>query len=545
MLDISIESLEKATKSATSAAEFIKKRLKVVEKIDGTKLTLIRNSVEFDPKDYTKNWIVSYKGNVIYPGEIDGLTGRDDEIRRESLGVSQYKFVFDHLRKVHAETAEIPLDTEFFVEFVQHKPTITRDYSERHGMFLVGFGPTEYVESRGQLYASSSFVKDPSRLELYRTILQLRSFPTLFDGSLSSIESIFSDAAFIDPLLRSSFKKVFCNVDFSDAHAVIAAAAAGFRNMESHLGGPSEGVVISTHGPHQRLYKVLAMDQHDKIVRDQKKRRFKGTDDQEKAYWEEINALVDEILDDVLSVSVASQNEMMRRLSDKAYSLSSGEFLAYHPVKTLLNRQEDVMLTAKTRIFVLGHRHKSIAVIPMAAKPFHSGHEALLDAAVADGNELVIVYLSTSGRDEISSSEMVSIWRDNYLPKIQERYGDRVLIRFMVGSSPMYELRMSVTNMVRQSPMTKVRLYGDPHDAFMRVDDIISNEKNSIPLGGRVEVRSVDRAATQGVSGTEMRSYLARGRKREFIMRLPRFLTVEDRESIWLHLTNKARKTDA
>ena len=73
MLDISIKALDKSITSKKKAIDFIKKHVRVVEKIDGTKLTLIRNDEPFDPDDYTKNWIVSYKGRIIYPTEFKGL----------------------------------------------------------------------------------------------------------------------------------------------------------------------------------------------------------------------------------------------------------------------------------------------------------------------------------------------------------------------------------------------------------------------------------------------------------------------------------------
>ena len=138
MLDISIKPLLKVVNKPAKALGFIKKHIVAVEKIDGTKLTLIRNDLPFDPRDYSKNWIVSYKGNVIYPSEFFGLEGRDSEIKESAIGASQYKFVHDHLRKIHPRTASIPCDTEFFVEFVQNKPTVTRDYCVKHGLFLVG-----------------------------------------------------------------------------------------------------------------------------------------------------------------------------------------------------------------------------------------------------------------------------------------------------------------------------------------------------------------------------------------------------------------------
>lgn len=548
MLDISIQALEKAIKTPKSAADFIRKHIKVVEKIDGTKLTIIRNDVPFDPNDYSKNWIVAYKGNVIYPAEFSGLNKRDKDIKASALGTSQYKFVHDHLRNVHSMTGEIPQDTEFFIEFVQNKPTVTRDYAKKHGMFLVGFGKASYAVSKGQIYSSANFVDDPVKLEEYREILQLGAFPLLYEGNLSSRPAIFEESDYLDPRLSSLFSRNFEDVDFSDPQDILRGAINAFSTLESTLGGQAEGVVITVFNDdmsEKQLYKVLSADQHDSATRKAKKERSKGTQEEENAYWNDINLLVDEMLDQLqLENPDASSEEMLDAFSKKIYSMQDRDLQAFHPVKTLINKQEDAMLTAKTRLLVLGHRLKKIAVIPMAAKPFHRGHEALIEQAERDGNELIILYVSTGGREEISSSDMVPLWRNYYLPAIESRYGDKVVVRFMGGSSPMYELRMAMTNLVRQSEDTVVTLYGDEEDAASRVESIVGNEKNSIDLRGRVVPGSVSRSQTSGISGTAMRGYLSSGNKKEFIANLPDFLDSQARDALWDSLSKSAVKNE-
>lgn len=541
MLDISILELKKAVKTPKAASNFIRKHIKAVEKIDGTKLTLMRNDAQFDPSDYTKNWIISYKGNIIYSTEFSGLEKRDKDIKTSGLGTSQYKFVYDHLKRVHEGTASIPLNTEFFIEFVQNKPTVTRDYAKKHGMFLVGFGPAVYASSKGQIYSSSTFVDDPAKLEEYREILQLNSFPLLYEGNLSSRTEIFDNSEYLDPRLRELFSQNLETVDFSNPQEILDGVVSSFQALESSLGGQSEGVVITVEGDdmsEKQLYKVLAADQHNKEVREKKKSRYKGTPQEEAAYWEDINATTDLILDELqIDARDSRPEEALKDLSARVYEMSEEDIGAYHPVKTLLNKQEDLMLTAKTRLFVLGHRLKKIAVIPMAAKPFHRGHQALLDAAEADGNELILVYVSTGGRDEISSSDMVPLWKNYYLPAIQETYGDKVAIRFTKGISPMYELRSAISNLVRQSEETVVTLYGDPEDAARRVDDIINNEKNVVDLTRKVVAGSVPRESSGGISGTKMREFLSTGQREQFMKNLPDFLNEDSKLAIWNSLS--------
>jgi hypothetical protein len=60
MIDLSIRTVRKACSISCTRDALMKRRVVIREKFDGTKLTLYRNDVPWD-KDYTKNWIVSYK----------------------------------------------------------------------------------------------------------------------------------------------------------------------------------------------------------------------------------------------------------------------------------------------------------------------------------------------------------------------------------------------------------------------------------------------------------------------------------------------------
>jgi hypothetical protein len=182
--DISIEDLRKAmvrpdASSRARANDRLKAQafiddpsIKIVEKIDGTKLTLIRRNNEFDPADYAKNWYIAYKGNIIYSGEIKDLKKREEEVRSTSSGTAQYSLIHNHMARIHKDTGSIPQGTEFFLEFVQRKPTITRDYPQKHGIFLTLFGPSRYKVTRAQLVSIISPVDDDDKLKEYAAILE-------------------------------------------------------------------------------------------------------------------------------------------------------------------------------------------------------------------------------------------------------------------------------------------------------------------------------------------------------------------------------------
>ena len=527
MLDISIKDLRKVITTPKKASDFVRKHITVVEKIDGTKLTLIRNDANFDPKDYAKNWIVAYKGHIIYPTEFGGLSGREEEIRKESIGTAQYKFVHDHLKKVHPETGSIPKGTEFFVEFVQNKPTITRDYAKKHGMYLIGFGSSEHADVRGQLLTSSNFEEDPEKLAVYAETLQLGTFPVVFDGNLSSRAAV--EASIKDDGLRELLRLSLADVNFLDPVGVVSGVADAFSKLESSLGGSAEGVVIHVGGDEGQLLKVLASDQHDKEVRQVKKQRYKGTPEEEELYWKDVNSLVDDILDEI---PVDDPEEMMDVLATRVYSMK--DLGISHPAKTRLNMQEDLLLTAKLRLFGTGtHRAKKVAIIPMAAKPFHAGHDSLIKAAIDDGNDSVIVLVSTGGREALTFKDMIPMWRDYYVPGIKAQHGNKVVVRFT--DAPGRETLLTASDLAKRGQAI-VSIYGDEEDAPARAQAVVDKDPS---LKGKVVARVVARKTTSGVSGTEMRSHLESGDKSAFVAGLPTWLDTSSKDKIWKNLSGK------
>lgn len=523
MLDVSIAALDKVIKNPKQAIAFLQKHVVAVEKIDGTKLTLIRNDAAFDPKDYTKNWIVAYKGTIIYPTEFEGLDDRDEEIRKTSIGISQYKFVHDHIKRVHSGAESIPKNTEFFIEFVQDKPTLTRDYRNKHGLYLVGFGSSQFAISKGHIYSSSNFSNDKRQLESFRKILKLNSFPVVFDGNLSTASEML--AGCLDDSLRSSFQSVIPGVDFSNPMSIIRGIHTSFSKFESSLGGSAEGVVLEIGDDQisqQQLLKVLASDQHSKSVRWEKKSRYMGSEEEEKQYWKEVNVIADDLIN---NVKPGPPEQMLKDLTSIVYA---SQDLPHHPKKSGIRVQEDVVDTAKLRLFSTGFiRSKKIGIIPMAAKPFHAGHDALLRRAAADGNEFIIILISKGGREVLKTEDMIPLWRDYFIPGIEREYGDKVIIKFV--DSPGREAMFLCKDMIENGQAT-VRYYGDEADAKTRVSDILEKFPN---LKGRLLPVGVSRSGTEGISGTAMRDYLTRGDQKSFIENLPQWLTSKQKSNIW------------
>ena len=111
MLDISILNIDKAKNKLLALMDV---PVTITEKTDGTKLTIVRTNNPFS-SEWKRNWIVSYKGSIIYPEDFEGVSqDLEKDIKETSIGISQYKYVFDVLKAAQKnhKTKTIPKNTE-------------------------------------------------------------------------------------------------------------------------------------------------------------------------------------------------------------------------------------------------------------------------------------------------------------------------------------------------------------------------------------------------------------------------------------------------
>lgn len=154
-LDVSIKHLKKEINTVQKASNFIQKKLHVEEKIDGTKLILVRKNV--DSENYLDNWIVSYKGSILSPEEFDHFDEKDvADISSKSIGISQYKNIFEKLKRINNKISSIPKNTAFSLEFAQNKDTLTRTYETTQALFLRSFAKVKYYINDGFLTISNT-----------------------------------------------------------------------------------------------------------------------------------------------------------------------------------------------------------------------------------------------------------------------------------------------------------------------------------------------------------------------------------------------------
>jgi len=182
--------------------------------VHNTKLSLVRNSEPYNT-DYRKNWIVSYKNNIIYSTEFDGIENGEG-----SIGTSQYKIVHDHLKKVHPNTKGISENTEFFIEYLMAKPTLTRDYTTKNGMVLLAYSPTSIQVQHGMIKTQPEGFHTEDR-EQYAQMLGMKVPKVVYTGVLKDISPSKGTPT-----------------------EVLADIKRRLLNVESEFGGKTEGVVI-------------------------------------------------------------------------------------------------------------------------------------------------------------------------------------------------------------------------------------------------------------------------------------------------------------
>lgn len=317
MMDVSIKSIEKVFNTTEKIEKFLNTKVEITEKYDGTKLTLVRNDRDWS-ENFADNWIVAFKGNILYPEEYDFAS--DPTIRKASIGTSQYKLVFNHLKKVHPKTKSIPKNTEFFIEYIMDKPTLTRDYQTKHGMILLAYSPTKYMVRNGIIKTNSpKFITN--RLSKFSRMLQIPTPRVIFKGKLGD----------------------FVKGDFSTPESHLSEIRNKLLAIESEFGGSTEGAVIKLSNGD--MYKFLQADQHDKAVRAAKKERYQMSREEESKYWQDVREYIKPIVD---GIDKGDFRNALKELSRKVYGLKSAP--VKHKKKELINIQDDLMLTGKNMI---------------------------------------------------------------------------------------------------------------------------------------------------------------------------------------------------
>lgn len=383
-LNISIKNVDKVVKDEKTASELINQEVTIYGKYDGTKLSLLRTDAVWDETQWWKMFIVSYKGNVIYGTEYADIADGTD--LNKTVGVSQYKSVIDHVSENFKDWKSIPKNTEFFVEFLMNKPTLTRKYTKLRQLILIGYSPvSSFSITNGRIHIKTNGLIMEDR-EKYAKIMGLNLPELIFEGKLSEMpKGLNSRAKDYYKDFENSFKGLPADEYWSLAKNF-------FAQLPSLYGSAKEeGVVIqlSKAMGNTNILKIVQDDQYDKELRFKIKQQYKMEVADEDEYWRKVRSSSSEIIGKLnLKQKFA---KILKELSKEVYKDYTPNFT--HKKKTELNIRDDIQLTAKSMIMRMLPGNNG-ALVVMKSRVFTNGHKKMFEQALNGRDFLVVALVS-------------------------------------------------------------------------------------------------------------------------------------------------------
>jgi hypothetical protein len=161
---------------------------------------------------------------------------------------------------------------------------------------------------------------------------------------------------------------------------------------------------------------------------------------------------------------------------------------------------------------------RSIGLVPMAAKPYHAGHDGLVRIAAKENDE-VRLFVSLldrvrKGETPVYGVDMKKVW-DLF---IEPSLPGNVEVQYV--NVPVQEVYRSIEEAEGDEDVL-FRIYSDDEDILKYSDASLSKSAPKLFANGQIERRGVARSETVPVSGTEMRGYIGSGDVEKFIELLP------------------------
>lgn len=363
-LDISILNIKKYLTSDKKKEWFLESPCQIFAKTDGVKLTIIKIA---NTGDYTKDYIFSYKGNILYTEEFDYMS--TVKASKESVGAAQFKLVFNHFKKLG--TNNIPIGTELFVEYLMKKSTLSSNYERPHGMVLIAYSKSTYKVNHGKLKTNPSGFNTSKRVE-YAKELKLNSPLYIFDGILGS-ESQFKKGI-RSKELQNIFNTQKNSIDWSNNDNVITNISEMLLQIPSAFGGVEEGVVLEFKDKKLKIQQVYQTDQAERAKIKTKYREDNPED--ETKYWNNVKLAAQELKGGI-PIKSRKLPELLKELS---FNLKRYKPNFSHSKKTLNQIKDDIQLTTK-QILIKGLKGNNNALILGRFQPFTKGHQkAVKDA---------------------------------------------------------------------------------------------------------------------------------------------------------------------
>jgi len=377
-LDISIKNVDKVVTDEKTATQLINQSVDIYGKYDGTKLSLLRTGSDWDDTQWWKMFIVSYKGNIIYGTEYAHAQGDFDT----TVGVSQYKSVIDHVAGNFKSWKSVPKNTEFFVEFLMNKPTLTRQYTKLRQLVLIGHGKVTNVSiNNGKIDIKTNGL-DMSDREKWAKLLGLNLPELIFSGKLIDMPKGLNQRA------KEYFKDFENSFKGLPPYGFWELAKNFFMQLPSLYGSiKEEGVVIhlSSAIGNSDIIKIVQDDQYDKELRFSIKMKYKMEINDEDQYWLKVRESASEIIKN-LNLTQKFPN-VLKDLSQVVYKDLHLDFS--HKKKTELNIRDDIQLTSKSMIMRMLPGNNGALVIGKF-RVFTNGHKKMFEQALSKSDTLTV-----------------------------------------------------------------------------------------------------------------------------------------------------------
>ena len=332
-LDISILAANKFLNSSKKLEWFFNTPVIIEAKTDGVKVTAIKIADSGDLSD----WIIAYKGHILYSEEFN--YNSDDNIKKSSIGSSQFKIVLDHFKSLGKTS--IPVGTELQLEYLMRKPTLSSNYERPHGIVLIGYSKSTYSAEFGILKTKNSGMKTEKR-DFYAKELKLNVPLKIFDGVLSSKEEF--ERGILAKDLKTAFSKFKEFFDFSDYADTYNRLSSLLLGIPSVFGGKEEGVVLKFSDG--KILKIQQDYQLDQVKRAEIKNKWKESDESsENQYWENVKGSAYDIF-----YKIDKQKSLSDMLSQMSSLLKRYELNYSHSKKNETIIKDDIELNVKTLI---------------------------------------------------------------------------------------------------------------------------------------------------------------------------------------------------
>jgi len=372
-LDISIQAAGKYLTSKTRIEEFLSSNVKVEQKTDGVKLTVIKQSNNGNLDDY----IIAYKGNILYSSEYNYQP--NTKVKSESIGASQFKLVFKHFQSLSKN--DIPVGTELFIEYLMSKPTLSSNYTKKHKMVLIGHSKSSFTTKYGKLKTSNTGFQTVHR-DSYADSLKIDVPVVLFNGIMGDQASF--EKGIEHNALKKEFNTVKMTMNWDNPELLLDDIRYIFLNIESKYGGKEEGVVLSYN---DRLLKFQQDYQLDQTARAAIKMKYRESDPtKETEYWNNVKLVARELADSI-TVKSRKLDDVLEELALdlKRYKLTFG-----HSKKTPAIIKDDIQLNAKMLLIKSMKGNNNVLIIGKFRVLTKDGHAKMIKRAMRLYDNVVI-----------------------------------------------------------------------------------------------------------------------------------------------------------